>query len=115
MGDGYTAGQQDQFLEDATKKARGMLTWSPYREYSDRINIYAVQAVSNESGIGVYGGKSGYIFSCQSIWKGSRIYQCGDERAKALRTNWKKIIWMKAQMLNDSYTLYNDTEAMVHQ
>ena len=58
MGDGYTAGQQDQFLEDATQKARGMLTWSPYREYSDRINIYAVQAVSNESGIGVYGGKS---------------------------------------------------------
>ena len=30
MGDGYTAGQQDQFLEDATQKARGMLTWSPY-------------------------------------------------------------------------------------
>ena len=29
MGDGYTAGQQDQFLEDATQKARGMLTWSP--------------------------------------------------------------------------------------
>lgn len=48
MGDGYTADEQDKFLQDAAEKARGMLTWSPYKEYSDRINIYAVQAVSNE-------------------------------------------------------------------
>ena len=58
MGDGYTADEQDKFLQDAAEKARGMLTWSPYKEYSDRINIYAVQAVSNESGISEYGGKS---------------------------------------------------------
>ena len=50
MGDGYTAEQQDQFLEDVKRKAQGMLSWSPYKEYSDRINIYAVQVVSNESG-----------------------------------------------------------------
>ena len=32
MGDGYTASQREQFVEDATKKAQGMLTWSPYKE-----------------------------------------------------------------------------------
>ena len=31
MGDGYTASQREQFVEDATKKAQGMLTWSPIR------------------------------------------------------------------------------------
>ena len=43
MGEGYTQEQQEQFLKDATAKAQGLLKWSPYKEYSDRINIYAVQ------------------------------------------------------------------------
>lgn len=42
MGDGYTADEQDKFLQDAKQKAQGMLRWSPYKEYSDHINIYAV-------------------------------------------------------------------------
>ena len=41
MGDGYTADEQDKFLQDAKQKAQGMLRWSPYKEYSDHINIYA--------------------------------------------------------------------------
>ena len=32
MGDGYTADEQDKFLRDAAEKARGMLTWPPYKE-----------------------------------------------------------------------------------
>ena len=39
MGEGYTREQQEQFLKDATAKAQGLLKWSPYKEYSDRINI----------------------------------------------------------------------------
>ena len=56
MGEGYTREQQEQFLKDATAKAQGLLKWSPYKEYSDRINIYAVQTVSNETGVGVMYG-----------------------------------------------------------
>ena len=86
MGDGYTAGQQDQFLEDATQKARGMLTWSPYREYSDRINIYAVQAVSNEPGIGVYGGKSpDTYFHVKVYGKAAGFTNGGDERGESVK------------------------------
>lgn len=58
MGEGYTREQQEQFLKDATAKAQGLLKWSPYKEYSDRINIYAVQTVSNETGVGVMYGES---------------------------------------------------------
>ncbi len=86
MGDGYTAEEQDKFLQDASEKARGMLTWSPYKEYSDRINIYAVQAVSNESGISEYGGKSvDTYFQVKVIGKAARFSNGGDEKAKALR------------------------------
>lgn len=86
MGDGYTAEEQDKFLQDAAEKARGMLTWSPYKEYSDRINIYAVQAVSNESGISEYGGKSiDTYFQVKVVGKAAIFSNGGDEKAKALR------------------------------
>lgn len=110
MGDGYTAGQQDQFLEDATQKARGMLTWSPYREYSDRINIYAVQAVSNESGIGVYGGKSpDTYFHVKVYGKAPGFTNGGDERAKALRTGLEENYLDEGANVGTIHILCNDT------
>lgn len=110
MGDGYTARQQDQFLEDATQKARGMLTWSPYREYSDRINIYAVQAVSNESGIGVYGGKSpDTYFHVKVYGKAAGFTNGGDERAKALRTELEENYLDEGANVGTIHILCNDT------
>lgn len=110
MGDGYTAGQQDQFLEDATQKARGMLTWSPYREYFDRINIYAVQAVSNESGIGVYGGKSpDTYFHVKVYGKAPGFTNGGDERAKALRTELEENYLDEGANVGTIHILCNDT------
>ena len=110
MGVGYTAGQQDQFLEDATQKARGMLTWSPYREYSDRINIYAVQAVSNESGIGVYGGKSpDTYFHVKVYGKAPGFTNGGDERAKALRTELEENYLDEGANVGTIHILCNDT------
>lgn len=86
MGDGYTASQREQFVEDATKKVQGMLTWSPYKEYSDRINIYGIPAVSNESGISVYGGKSVDTYFHIRVWGKAAVFSDdGDELAKALR------------------------------
>ena len=110
MGDGYAAGQQDQFLEDATQKARGMLTWSPYREYSDRINIYAVQAVSNEPGIGVYGGKSpDTYFHVKVYGKAAGFTNGGDERAKALRTELEENYLDEGANVGTIHILCNDT------
>ena len=87
MGDGYTADQQDQFLADAARKAQGMLTWSPYKEYSDHINIYAMQVVSNEQGIGVYGGKRpDTYFHVTVVGKASQFADGGTDKARALRS-----------------------------
>ena len=86
MGDGYTADEQDKFLQDAKQKAQGMLRWSPYKEYSDHINIYAVQAVSNESGISVYGGKNADTYFHVKVYgKAAGFSNGGDEKAKELR------------------------------
>lgn len=91
MGDGYTAEEQDKFLQDAAEKARGMLTWSPYKEYSDRINIYAVQAVSNESGISEYGDKSvDTYFHVAAYGKALGFTSGGTDKAKALRAELEK-------------------------
>ena len=98
------------FLEDATQKARGMLTWSPYREYSDRINIYAVQAVSNESGIGVYGGKSpDTYFHVKVYGKAPGFTNGGDERAKALRTELEENYLDEGANVGTIHILCNDT------
>lgn len=87
MGEGYTREQQDQFLKDATAKAQGLLKWSPYKEYSDRINIYAVQTVSNETGVGVMYGESNpdTYFHVQAFGKSCYFTKDGEDKAKALR------------------------------
>lgn len=93
-----------------------MLTWSPYREYSDRINIYAVQAVSNEPGIGVYGGKSpDTYFHVKVYGKAAGFTNGGDERAKALRTELEENYLEKVQMLERFIYFVMIQEAMVHQ
>ena len=91
MADGYTAQQQDQFVKDATQKAQGMLTWSPYKEYSDRINIYAIQTISNETGISEYGGKSvDTYFHLRLFGKAIGFSNGGDQKAKDLREEMEK-------------------------
>ena len=87
MGEGYTREQQEQFLKDATAKAQGLLKWSPYKEYSDRINIYAVQTVSSETGVGVMYGESNpdTYFHVQAFGKSCYFAKDGEDKARALR------------------------------
>ena len=92
MADGYTKEQQDQFVQDATRKAQEMLTWSPYKDYSDRINIYALQVVSRESGIGTYGAERNpdTYFHVQVYGKAAQFTNGGTNKAKALRDELEK-------------------------
>ena len=78
-------------MKDATQKAQGMLTWSPYKEYSDRINIYAIQTISNETGISEYGGKSvDTYFHLRLFGKAIGFSNGGDQKAKDLREEMEK-------------------------
>ena len=87
MGEGYTKEQQEKFLQDATEKVQGMLKWSPYKEYSDRINIYAIQTVSKEAGVGVLYGNANpdTYFQVGVFGKSCYFTNGGEEKARALR------------------------------
>lgn len=50
FGDGYTAGEQEKFLQDVRQRVAKILLIEPYKSYKDALNIYAVQVVSQESG-----------------------------------------------------------------
>ena len=85
MGEGYTAEQQGKFLQDATEKVKGMLEWSPYREYSDRINIYAIQTVSKEAGVMSENTNPDTYFHVRAYGKSCLFSKDGEAKAKALR------------------------------
>ena len=51
IGDGYTKEQQDKFLQDVRERVDKILLIEPYKSYKDALNIYAIEAVSKESGV----------------------------------------------------------------
>ncbi|MER6826478.1 M64 family metallopeptidase [Streptosporangium sp. NPDC000563] len=52
MGDGYTAGEQSTFAADTDQQLNVMWSIEPYKSYRNYFNVYRVDIVSGESGIG---------------------------------------------------------------
>ena len=50
LGDGYQTSELDQFITDATSFTTEMFSQSPFIEYNDYFNVYAIKVPSNESG-----------------------------------------------------------------
>lgn len=55
IAEGYRTEEMDKFHSDVKKMADVLFSEKPYDEYKDRINIWAVDAVSQESGTDVPG------------------------------------------------------------
>lgn len=51
IAEGYLAEDQSKFYNDAQKLAENLLTHEPFSKYKNRINIYAIAAISVDSGI----------------------------------------------------------------
>ncbi len=51
LGDGYTREELDKFRKDAEFWKDVILRTSPFKEYADRLNIRAIEVVSEDSGI----------------------------------------------------------------
>jgi len=51
IAEGYTAEQQEKFFADAQKLADNLFTHEPFIRHKSKLNIYAVAAVSVDSGI----------------------------------------------------------------
>jgi hypothetical protein len=50
LPDGYTAAELDNFINDATDFVTELFSQSPYQEYQEYFNVYAIRVPSNESG-----------------------------------------------------------------
>jgi hypothetical protein len=51
LGDGYEAWQMDKYRQDAARYAELLLRTPPFSRYSDRINVWAVESPSRQSGV----------------------------------------------------------------
>jgi len=51
IAEGYTSKEQEKFYKDAKKLAENILTHEPFAKYKNRINVYAIAAPSEDSGI----------------------------------------------------------------
>jgi hypothetical protein len=55
IAEGYRANEMDKFLSDVKRLSSSLFEEPPFNEYKDKINIWAVEAVSEESGTDVPG------------------------------------------------------------
>jgi hypothetical protein len=55
IAEGYRAAEMDKFHEDVKKMADALFSEEPFNDYADRFNIWAVDAVSQDSGTDVPG------------------------------------------------------------
>ncbi len=56
LGEGYTAGESQKFLNDATTTLNGILANESWAPFADAINGYAISVASNQSGADDPGG-----------------------------------------------------------
>lgn len=64
IAEGYSAGEQTKFYKDAQRLANNLLTHEPFTKYKNRINIYAIAAPSEDSGISM---------PQESVWKNTAV------------------------------------------
>ena len=58
IAEGYTAAEMTKFRDDVKKMADILFAEDPFSDYKDKFNIYAVEAVSAESGTDIPGERS---------------------------------------------------------
>lgn len=60
VAEGYAATDQQKFFKDAKQLAENLLSHQPFTKYKDRINIYAIASISEQSGISLEKKQSGW-------------------------------------------------------
>ncbi len=51
MGDGYTTAEQNKFISDATNLSNYLFAQSPWSNYINYFNVFAIRVISSQSGI----------------------------------------------------------------
>ena len=80
IGDGYTKEQQEKFLQDVRERVDKILLIEPYKSYKDALNIYAIEAVSKESGVSRAADKGKHNAQLKDTYLGVHHNSVGLER-----------------------------------
>lgn len=119
LGDGYTKDQQEIFLTDISKRVTAILGTEPYKSMSDKINIYTVPTVSNESGasyVDIYSNTDDLInkkdtyFSITQSGKSGIIREVGKNKAKAIKSALENTYLDSDASINTIHIVSNSSE-----
>jgi len=58
LAEGYTKGEMTKFRKDVKRMWEYFITIPPFNQYKDKFNIYAVQSISDDSGVDIPGTKT---------------------------------------------------------
>jgi hypothetical protein len=67
LGDGYTSSEQTKFLNDAKSITNQFFQTSPYTEYKNYFNVFAVEVISTQSGASHPGNSSDNACGSQPV------------------------------------------------
>jgi hypothetical protein len=67
LGDGYTSAEQTKFLSDANAISAKFFQTSPYTEYKNYFNVFAVEVISSQSGASHSGNSSDNACGSQPV------------------------------------------------
>jgi hypothetical protein len=67
LGDGYTSAEQTKFLSDANAISTKFFQTSPYTEYKNYFNVFAVEVISTQSGASHSGNSSDNACGSQPV------------------------------------------------
>lgn len=91
LGDGYTDTEQEKFLEDVLICSDTLLKTEPFASYSDKINVYAVSVISEESGISAYEGMQKNTYFGLLHWGNIvSLSEVGETRANRIKQELEK-------------------------
>lgn len=106
IGDGYTAAQQGEFLEDARTKWAAISAIEPFKSYTGLMNVWAVKAESQDSG--VTGDPSADVKKNTAL--GSYFWCNGIERLLCVDLNKAKAYAAKAPASDLVFVVSNSTK-----
>jgi hypothetical protein len=118
IAEGYTRNEIEKFREDVRKMTDVLLSEAPFSEYRDKINIWAVEAVSSETGTDIPGEKiylntilnsSFYTFGTDRYLTTQDIKSVNDYAAVAPHDNIIVLINSKMYGGGGVYNYYNGT------
>lgn len=106
MGDGFTADEQELFLSKVTKYSDTMMSTDPFSRYADKISVYAVSVISNESGVSVSGNEKDTYFKVE--YTNSVNFKDGNkDKAEAVKAALEKDFLDNGAVVGTTHILVN--------